>query len=214
MNPPVGLRGHRIQNVERAEARRRDILVAAARVFAREGYTAATLDEVARELGVTKGVIYYYFRSKEEIYTEIRATAIRDAIARLEVIIARGEPPAETLRAAVHDLVSHIFNDLDRFANVLRADSRLSPESRALVRGLQRRYEGLIRGVIEAGIQAGVFADRDPALMTFTVLRACLGVADWYRPGGRLPPAVIVEQVTDQVMAGVLRPGLSPGSVS
>ncbi|MER3420546.1 MAG: hypothetical protein C4290_08510, partial [Chloroflexota bacterium] len=204
MNLPIGLRGHRIQNVERAAARRRAILVAAARVFAREGYTAASLDAVARELGVTKGVIYYYFRSKEEIYTEIRATAIRDAIARLEAIIARGDPPAETVRAAVRDLVVHIFDDLDRFANVLRADRRLSAESRALVRGLQRRYEQLIRGIIEAGIAQGVFAARDPTLMTFTLLRACLGVADWYRPGGRLPPAVIVEQVTDQVMTGVL----------
>ncbi len=203
----IGLRGHRVQNVERAEARRRDILLVAARVFARHGFAAATLDDVARELGVTKGVIYYYFRSKEEIYTEIRATAIRDAIARLEAIVDRGDPPVETLRGAVRDLVGHIFDELDRFANLLRADSRISPENRALVRGLQRQYERLMRGIVEAGIRDGALADRDPALMTFTILRACLGVADWYRPGGRLTPEEIVDQVTDQVMAGVLRPG-------
>jgi TetR/AcrR family transcriptional regulator, cholesterol catabolism regulator len=201
----VGLRGHRVQNPERAETRRRAILVAAARVFARDSYAAATLDDVAREVGVTKGVIYYYFRGKEEIYTEIRATAVRDAIARLELILAQGAPPAGTLRAAVRDLVGHIFDELDRFANVLRADSRLSSESRTLIRDLQRQYERLLRGVVEAGIHDGTFAPRDPTVMTFSLLRTCLGVADWYRPGGRLQPEAIVDQVTEQVMAGVAR---------
>ena len=205
MSTRIGLRGHRVQNEERAEGRRRDILLAAARVFARDGYGNATLDDVAAQMGVTKGVIYYYFRSKEDIFTEIRATAVREAIERLEAIIARGEPPDVTLRAAIHDLVSHIFDDLDRFANVLRAGHRLSDESRDLVRTLQRRYEHLVRGIVVSGIQAGVFVERDPSLMTFTMLRAVLGVADWYAPGGRLSPDVIVDQVTDQVVRGILR---------
>src|SRR3712207_4671013 len=136
MSAQIGLRGHRVQNAERAEGRRRDILLAAARVFARDGYATATLDDVAAQMGVTKGVIYYYFRGKEEIFTEIRATAIREAIERLEAIIARGDPPEVTLRAAIRDLVGHIFDDLDRFATVLRAGHRLSEESRSQVRSL------------------------------------------------------------------------------
>ena len=205
MGAGVGLRGHRVQNAERAEGRRRDILLAAARVFARDGYVDATLDAVATQMGVTKGVIYYYFRSKEEIFTEIRATAIREAIERVEAIIARGEPPEATLRAAVRDLVSHIFDDLDRFANVLRAGHRLSQEGRDTVRTVQRRYERLIRSIVESGIRTGMFVDRDPALMTFTMLRAVLGVTDWYSPAGRLSQDEIAEQVTDQVVRGILR---------
>jgi AcrR family transcriptional regulator len=204
MSTQFGLRGHRVQNPERARGRRRDILLAAARIFARDGYANATLDDVAAQMGVTKGVIYYYFRSKEEIYTEIRATAIREAIERLEAIVARGDPPEVTLRAAIHDLVSHIFDDLDRFANVLRAGHRLSDESRQQIRSLQRRYEQLVRGVVEQGVRSGVFIDLDPALMTFTMLRAVLGVPDWYSPQGRLSSAVIVDQVTEQVVRGVL----------
>jgi TetR/AcrR family transcriptional regulator, cholesterol catabolism regulator len=205
MTTQIGLRGHRVQNPERAQGRRRDILLAAARVFAREGYANATLDDVAAQMGVTKGVIYYYFRSKEEIFTEIRATAIREAIERLEAIIARGDPPDVTLRAAIRDLVGHIFDDLDRFANVLRAGHRLSEESYTEVRSLQRRYERLVRGIVEQGVRSGALVDLDPALMTFTMLRAVLGVPDWYSPEGRLSPAVIADQVTEQVVRGVLR---------
>lgn len=208
MSAHVGLRGHRVQNPERAEGRRRGILLAAARVFARSGYANATVEDVAVHMGVTKGVIYYYFRSKEEILTEIRATAVRDAAERLEVIIARGGPPEQLLRAAVRDLVSHIFDDLDRFANLLRAGTRISEESHTLIRSLQRRYEQLLHGIIQAGIETGVFVSHDPALMTFTILRAVLGVADWYRPEGRLSPDAVVDQVTAQVVNGVLRPAV------
>ena len=207
----VGLRGHRVQNPERAEARRREVLLAAARVFARDGYGSTTLDEVAREVGVTKGVIYYYFHSKEEILTEIRATAIRDAIARLRPIIESDRPAAIALRDAVHDLVAHIFDELDRFANVLRVGSRLSSEHHRTVRDLQREYERMLRGLIERGIRDGVFAPRDPAVTTFTLLRACLGVADWYTTGGRLTPEQVVGQVTEQVLAGILLPDRREG---
>ncbi|HZQ39130.1 MAG TPA: TetR/AcrR family transcriptional regulator [Dehalococcoidia bacterium] len=206
MSGPSGLRGHRIQNVEKAEGRRREILVAAANVFARDGYASASLDDVAAQIGVTKGVIYYYFRSKEEIFTEIRATAIRDAIERLEAIVAAGGTPEQLLRAAVRDLVDHIFDDLDRYANVLSAQ-RLSPESHATIRELQRRYEHLVQQIVADGIGAGVFAERDPRVTTFTLLRACLGIAGWYSPDGPLPPELVAEQVTEQVVSGVLRRG-------
>ena len=82
---------------------------------------------------------------------------------------------------------------------------RLSDESRDLVRSLQRRYEHLVRGIVESGIREGIFVNYDPMLMTFTMLRAVLGVADWYSPDGRLSPDVIVDQVTDQVVRGILR---------
>lgn len=207
MTTQSGLRGHRIQNLERAESRRRDILVAAAHVFARDGYASASLDDVAAKIGVTKGVIYYYFRSKEEILTEIRTTAIQEAIDRLEVIVTAGGPPETVLRAAISDLVSHIFDDLERFANVLHAGERLSVESRTTVRNLQRRFEQLMREIVERGIREGAFVDHDPKVVTFTILRAALGVAGWYSPDGPLPPDLITKQVTDQLVVGVLEPG-------
>lgn len=207
METRVGLRGHRVQNAERAEARRRDILLAGARVFARDGFAATTLDDVARECGVTKGVIYYYFRGKEEIYTAIQETVVSDSTARLEAIIARGEPPVAMLTAAVHDLAAHVFDDLDRFTILQNSDSGISPEGRARVRDLRRTYQRLMRGIVEAGVREGALADRDPVVMTFTIITACLGITNWYRPAGRLALHVVQEQVVAQVLAGVLRPG-------
>src|SRR5947207_8173348 len=66
----VGVRGYRVRNAAKAEERRREILMGAARAFALGGYDSTNMDQIAHECGLAKGHIYHYFRSKEEIFTE------------------------------------------------------------------------------------------------------------------------------------------------
>src|SRR5208282_4536133 len=81
-----GVRGYRVRNVAKAAERRREILMGAARAFAHGGYDATNMDQIAHECGLAKGHIYHYFRSKEEIFTEIRADAVTRLIERLTAI--------------------------------------------------------------------------------------------------------------------------------
>lgn len=203
----VGLRGHRIKNHERTTARRRAILVAAAQVFARNGYDRATLDDVAAQMGVSRGVIYYYFRGKEELLTELVATSSGEARERLEAIIARGQSPTKTLEAALRDLASHLFTDIDRYATwVTSAGHDRDHSWMAATHSYRQRYRALIRGIIEDGIRDGSFVPLDPGLMTFAVLQSALGAGRWYRPEGELPLKLIVEQTIELAMRSVQRP--------
>jgi AcrR family transcriptional regulator len=206
MDKQVGLRGHRIQNHERTEARRREILVTAAQVFSRAGHAYATLDDVAAEMGVSRGVIYYYFRSKEDLLTEVVRTASGEAGDRLEAIIARNEPPEVTLRAALEDLAAHLFADIDRFANVVVGSGGVRGQSwMTATQQVRHRYRTMIRGIIEDGIREGVFVDHDPGLMAISVLQSVLGTVDWYRPNGRLSQEEVLAQVIELTMRGVRR---------
>jgi hypothetical protein len=63
-----------------------------------------------------------------------------------------------------------------------------------------------MRGIVEAGFREGILMDRCPVVMTFTIITACLGITNRYRPSGRLSLSVVQEQVVAQVLAGVLRP--------
>ncbi len=83
----VGLRGYRIRDIAKARERRREILMGAARAFAHGGYDATNMDQIAHECGLAKGHIYHYFRSKEEIFTEIRTEAITGAIEQLASVL-------------------------------------------------------------------------------------------------------------------------------
>lgn len=201
---PVGVRGYRVRNVAKAAERRREILVGAARAFARAGYDATNMDQIARECGLAKGHIYHYFRSKEEIFTEIRADAVSRLIDKLEAA-ASNKNPELALRNAVSGVVARIFEEEERYEPLLPDPVSLSPENRNRIRTLGRRYEQMFTGILRRGIEKGVFVPGDPKLMTFVILRAAFTVANWYREGGKWKPQWIVDQVTEQLVRSVLK---------
>jgi AcrR family transcriptional regulator len=203
----VGVRGYRIRDAAKAEERRREILMGAARAFARAGYDATNMDQIARECGLAKGHIYHYFRSKEEIFTEIRVDAVRRLIERLELIIRETEDnPELRLREAIANVVARTFEEGERYESVLPAPVSMSAENQKRIRSLGRRYELMFANILRAGIEKGIFVAGDPKLMTFVVLRGAFTVANWYRQGGKWKPQWIIDQVTEQLVRSVRNP--------
>jgi AcrR family transcriptional regulator len=200
----VGVRGHRIRDAARAQERRREILMGAARAFAHGGYDATNMDQIASECGLAKGHIYHYFLSKEDIFTEIRIDAISRAIEHLSPIASdHGGNPELALRNAISGLIARVFERGGRYEPVLSDPVSLSPANRRRIRSLSRRYEQMFAGLLQSGIDRGDFAPGDPKLMTFVILRAANTVASWYREGGKWKPQWIVDQVTEQLVRSV-----------
>jgi AcrR family transcriptional regulator len=200
----VGLRGHRIRDAARAQERRREILMGAARAFARSGYYATNMEQIASECGLAKGHIYHYFPSKEDIFTEIRIDAISRAIEQVSTIAsARGDDPEHALRTAIAGLIARVFERGGRYEPVLSDPVSLSPANRKRIRTLSRRYEQIFASILQSGIERSVFVHGDPKLTTFVILRAANTVASWYREGGKWKPQWIVKEVTDQLVRSV-----------
>lgn len=207
-SPAVGVRGYRIRDVARATERRREILMGAARAFAHGGYDATNMDQIAHECGLAKGHIYHYFRSKEEIFTEIRIDAVNRLIERLTAITtASAKDPELALRKAIAAVIARNFDEGESYERELADPVSLSAENRKRIRALGRRYELMFASIVRRGIDKGIFVAGDPKLMTFVILRAAFTVANWYRAGGKWKPRWIVEQVTDQLVRSVLRSG-------
>ena len=124
----MGVRGHRIRDLAKTEERRREILLGAARAFARSGYDATNMDQIARECGLAKGHIYHYFLSKEDIFSEIRTDAISRAIDQLSAI-ARGSngDPELTLQKAISALIAWVFEQAGRYEPVLARSGVAKP---------------------------------------------------------------------------------------
>jgi AcrR family transcriptional regulator len=207
-SPAVGVRGYRIRDIAKAKERRREILTGAARAFAYGGYDATNMDQIARECGLAKGHIYHYFRSKEEIFTEIRTDAVRRLIERLAAIApAASNDPEAALRNAISAVIARNFEEEGRYERALPDPVSLSPQNRKRIRTLGRRYERMFANIVRSGMDKGIFVRGDPKLMTFVILRAAFTVTDWYRAGGKWKPRWIVEQVTEQLVRSVRRPG-------
>src|SRR5262249_46423316 len=112
----VGIRGYRIRDLAKTTERRREILTGAARAFAYGGYDATNMDQIARECGLAKGHIYHYFRSKEEIFTEIRIDAVNRALERLAAVAPLADQdPGSALRQAISGGGARICNREEAF---------------------------------------------------------------------------------------------------
>jgi TetR/AcrR family transcriptional regulator, cholesterol catabolism regulator len=207
----VGVRGYRIRDLAKAAKRRRAILLGAARAFAKGGYNATNMDQIARECGLAKGHIYHYFRSKEEIFTEIRIDAVNRALELLGAVAPlAANDPESALRKAISGVVARICNQEERYEPLLPDPVSLSPKNQTRIRTLGRRYEQMFANIVRSGIDRGIFVPGDPKLMTFVILRAAFTVANWYREGGKWKPQWIVEQVTEQLLRSVRQPDARP----
>jgi len=200
----VGIRGYRIRDLARARERRREILLGAARAFARGGYDATNMEQIARECGLAKGHIYHYFRSKEEIFAEIRIDAVSRALERLAAVVPTADrDPELALRRAISSVVARICDAEERYEPTLPDPVSLSPANQRRIRTLGRRYEQMFANIVRGGIEKKVFVPGDPKLMTFVILRAAFTVANWYREGGKWKPQWIVAEVTEQLLRSV-----------
>lgn len=177
---PVEAGGER--RARRRSARREVILEAARRVFARRGFFAASVAEIAREADYSKAAIYFYFRNKEEIYLAIVWHGQTTYHARLaERLAGRGDCPAiENLRIVWDCLIDLAADQPDFFtlAGALQSVD-LTPaapaEIVATVNQRARDIFGLIRQVIRWGIDRGEFADVPPGPTALAIWSAFIG---------------------------------------
>lgn len=208
----VGLRGYRVQDGGRMQARRQEILLAMAEVIAEKGYTAATLEDVAARMGTSRAVIYYQFRSKEEIYVELRLEAARIVAGRLREIVARGLPVAETVRLALRDLLDVGTLPINRTALTTAYPRNLSRESWERIRQADREYDRLLMDLLEHGMAEGVLVRRDPRMVAYTLIHGVNSSFLWRRSDGPLPPAYFAEELPAMLMGGLLARPENEGS--
>ena len=205
MAETVGLRGYRVQDPARTLARRQEIMLAMAAVIIEKGYSSATLEDVATKMGTSRAVIYYQFRSKEDLYAEVVVESVSQAVARLEEIMAAGRPPEQTLYLAIRDLCEIGMEPLNRSTLLTGRPRDLTPESRARIRVADRGYERLLTEIIRAGIESGVFVDRDVRFLRYTLMFAVNGNFIWRRPEGPLKADYILENVPEMLLNSMLK---------
>lgn len=125
---------------ERTEATRRKLLLAAEKVFARDGFEAARLEDIAGRAGYTRGAFYANFQSKEDIFFALLERWVGQRISEVKALIAQKESPANLLRA----LREHYLQiTQDRRLSLLSLEFKLfairHPEAHARLRARQRR---------------------------------------------------------------------------
>ncbi|GLU49998.1 TetR/AcrR family transcriptional regulator [Nocardiopsis ansamitocini] len=137
--------------------RREEILAAAIRVFARRGYAASRIDDIAQEAGVAKGSVYLYFDSREQLlHVAAEAFTARSAAVLAEAAAGRGGA-RERLERLVRGVVAMLTAepDLARVLLDLWAASRWGPQSPLDLAATYREYRAAIAALLEEATAQG-----------------------------------------------------------
>ncbi|HSD84803.1 MAG TPA: TetR/AcrR family transcriptional regulator [Anaerolineae bacterium] len=146
-----------------SEERRTQIIEAAMRVFARSGFQEARMDDIVAETGLSKGALYWYYKSKDEIIQSIMDSMFDRELAGLEALQEDDRPAGERLleftRVATGDLKRY-SKLLPLFYEFYALAFRNKTVRKALTRYL-RQYFAMIEPLIQQGIDRGEFRPVD-----------------------------------------------------
>jgi len=161
------------------------VRAAALRLFARHGYAAVSMRQIAAEVGVQAGALYLYTPDKQTLLADLMVDHME------ELLAARAAEKLPQDPAAALDAFArfHIRFHLDRPEAVFIAYMELrnlAPENFARVEALRHRYEDVLEDILTRGRAAGLFAVPDTRLATMALIAMLTGVTNWYREGGRL----------------------------
>jgi len=183
------------------------LLAEATRLFAERGYDRTSVQEIVEAAGVTKGALYHYFGSKDDLLHEIYARVLRLQTERLDTIAARSTPVPERLAEAAADVVVTSIQNLDDTKIFFRSMHQLSPGKQKAVRAERRRYHETFRALIEEGRRDGFFrADLRPDLVVDFFFGSVHHLGTWYRADGPLSADQVAAEFSDLLLHSVRRP--------
>jgi AcrR family transcriptional regulator len=197
------------------EGRRREILAAALRSFARNGFHATTITDIVRESGVSQGTFYLYFETKD------------DVIAALADDRSQGDAMVNAIAAAEADPVVGLMVLFDLHGRTL-ADPKRADERRVTIQGWAEalrneairerlvantaRVEQEIARLIERGQRAGRFrADAEPLGLARALMALFRGLTLMTAWDGAFDPALTAKSIEDMVR-GALQPASAAGA--
>ena len=198
------------KSTRKAQAREEEIHHAAARIFHRKGYAATSLQDIADEVGILKGSLYYYIDGKEDLLFGITQTIHRLAAENAERVAATEGTSSERLRLLVELHVASFGVNLEMIRVFYTEHGALGPERRREVMAARRRYEQLALGLITAGQATGEFCpDLDARVANNAILTMVNTIYMWF-DGTSGDLDAIATQYGEMVLASLRCP---PGHV-
>ncbi len=178
------------------------IRAVALHLFARHGYAAVSMRQIAREVGVQAGALYLYTPDKQGLLFGL----LRDHMLGLVAAWKDEEKPTDPVKRLRCFTRFHIYYHLQRpdevFVSYMELRN-LSVGNFATIETMRRSYEDELQAILKDGQVSGQFLLPDTKLATLALIAMLTGVNTWYRAGGRLNCAKIEAIYWDMVCKAV-----------
>jgi AcrR family transcriptional regulator len=180
------------------------LLRVATRLFARHGFEGTSVQDIVDAAGVTKGAMYHYYGSKDDLLYEVYHQLLTMQMSHLTDIVKGSGTAAERLREAAIDVVESSLANLDDMIVFFRSLHMLPDDRQTQIRAERRAYHDVFRGLVEDGMVAGVFRTEVSAdVVVHYFLSTVNQLGSWFRPDGALTARQVGEQYAELLLGGL-----------
>jgi len=185
------------------------ILEAAENLFSKKGYYDTSMDEIVKESGLSKGAIYGYFDSKEELFAALQDRDLSSSLAKIKESFSQDDSASVKLEKAAHIAFSVLVGKSRQACRMNLEFGVAAPRMKSLMHRQDDRYDivhRLIEEIVEEGIRTGEFRRDIDIDVTASILEAVVdGLAlHWATTSHDLNWKKLEEQVRLVILKGLL----------
>ena len=183
-----------------------DVTRAAVELFATRGYANTSVQQIVEAAGVTKGAMYHYFESKDDLLFGIYDSLLSLQKAHLDEIVVRGGDVDEVLRAACVDVLETSIDHIQAGAVFFRSMHMLSEPRQQEVTRRRRAYHDEFASLVERGQREGIYRTDVPTAVLLAHFFSDLHyLSHWYSAEGPEGKTLVAEQITDLFLTSLRR---------
>ncbi len=183
-----------------------EVLRAALELFAAQGYANTSVQQIVEAAGVTKGAMYHYFSSKDDLLFAIYERMLSLQKRRLDEITAKGGSAEAVVRAVCEDVVVTSIDFLREGTIFFRSQHMLTTERQKEVKRRRREYHDAFAELVTRGQAEGSFRDDIPvSVLIANFFSDVHYLPHWYSAEGPEDKTEVAEQLTALFLRGIRR---------
>jgi len=201
---PKPLRARRApRSKSKPTTRLEEVLQSAANIFFAKGFHATSIEDVARDVGMLKGSLYYYIKSKEDLLFQLLLAGIEDGDTYIAKQIDPHGDPVEQLERAIRAQIDYIIQNKVPFGLFLHEFDSLSGKRQHKVISVMSRYNNRFVDLVKRGQEQGKLIEGEPWLIVNGILGMCNWLYRWYDPEQVSSPEQVKQVFLKMLLTGI-----------
>ncbi len=198
------VRGRTESERHRWTARRAEVVDTAAELFAAQGYSATSIDDLVKATGLQRGGLYHYMSSKKDLLIQIHERFIIPLLGDAKEIAAIDQPATD----AIKQLARALMSDIDQYQAQVTVflhewKSVENDDAWTDIRAARKEFEDVVADVLRRGEKEGSFRIADVRLTLLAFLGMINYSYQWYSKSGSVSPYQIADLFSSIFLQGI-----------
>jgi AcrR family transcriptional regulator len=180
-----------------------EVLRSAANIFFAKGFHATSIEDVARDVGMLKGSLYYYIKSKDDLLFQLLLAGIEDGDAYIAKQIDPRGDPVEQLERAIRAQIDYIIQNKVPFGLFLHEFDSLPGKRQHKLTAVMSRYNNRFVDLVQKGQKQGKLMEGGPWIIVNGMLGMCNWLYRWYDTDHASDPEQIKQAFVEMIFRGI-----------